>query len=54
MVHWEMVSKIFGFRFGATVPLGGSLRLSLWRDLRLVPRDLSRGLDVARNYQLQD
>ncbi|PMB05010.1 uridylyl transferase [Fischerella thermalis CCMEE 5273] len=35
---------------GATAPLGGSLRFSAWRDFGLVPRDLSRGLDVARNY----
>ncbi|BAU07538.1 hypothetical protein FIS3754_34680 [Fischerella sp. NIES-3754] len=49
-----LCQKILDLDVGATAPLGGSLRFSPWRDLRLVPRDLSRGLDVARNYQLQD
>ncbi|EHC14096.1 uridylyl transferase [Fischerella thermalis WC542] len=54
MVHWGLYQKILDLDVGATAPLGGSLRFSLWRNLRLVPRDLSRGLDVTRNYQLQD
>ncbi|PMB24125.1 uridylyl transferase [Fischerella thermalis CCMEE 5319] len=48
------VKKFWILDVGATTPLGGSLRFSLWRDLRSVPRDLSRGLDFARKYQLQD
>lgn len=54
MVHWGLYQKTLDLDVGATAPLGGSLRFSLWRNLRLVPRDLSWGLDVARNYQLQD
>ncbi len=53
MADLRVVSN--NLRFKILEPaLGGLLLCRTWRDFGLVPRDLSRGLYVARNYRSQD